>query len=136
VSNALSAGGTGSLGPAQATVCDLEAVETGIDTVRGNAEAGHRQRSGRLYGGQSSWPVEAREQPGTRQSTAQCLLRLARDSEIDWRSIAQPAEPPGRTRTPGGVTGKAGDRLPMSIAGHAQQFGGESPLPNLMEVKG
>jgi hypothetical protein len=24
----------------------------------------------------------------------------------------------------------------MLCAGHAQQFGGESPLPNLMEVKG
>jgi len=26
--------------------------------------------------------------------------------------------------------------VPLLCAGHAQQFGGESPLPNLMEVKG
>jgi hypothetical protein len=35
------------------------------------------------------------EQPGTCVCAAQCLLRLARDSEIDCRPIAQPAEPPG-----------------------------------------
>ncbi len=34
---------------------------------------------------------------------------------------------------------KTAVRLPLAAllcAGHAQQFGGESPLPNLMEVKG
>ena len=34
------------------------------------------------------------EQPGPRVGTAQCLLRLARDSEIDGPIVAQPAEPP------------------------------------------
>jgi len=41
-----------------------------------------------------------------------------------------------RTRMYGGVTGKAGDGLPMSMcAEHVRQLGGESPLLNLMEVK-
>jgi len=34
-------------------------------------------------GTESSWSVEIGKQPGTRYGTAQCLLRLARDSEID-----------------------------------------------------
>src|SRR5256885_2911356 len=45
-------------------------------------------------GGQRSRSLEAGEQPGTSDCAAQCLLRLARDSEIDCRPIAQPAEPP------------------------------------------
>jgi len=37
----------------------------------------------------------------------------------------------------GGVTGKAREGLPMSMcAEHVRESGGESPLPNLMEVKG
>jgi hypothetical protein len=41
-----------------------------------------------------------------------------------------------RTRTHGGVTGKASDRLPMSMcAVRVRQFEGASPLSNLMEVK-
>ena len=35
-------------------------------------------------GGQRPRSVAAGEQPGTRHCAAQCLLRLARDSEIDW----------------------------------------------------
>src|SRR6516165_9843864 len=38
---------------------------------------------------------EASELAGTSSCAAQCLLRLAWDSKIDWRSIAQPTEPPG-----------------------------------------
>ena len=38
--------------------------------------------------------MEAGEQSWTGDRTAQCLLRLARDSEIDGSLIAQPAEPP------------------------------------------
>ena len=52
------------------------------------------KRSRRANGGQRSRSVEAGEQPGTGVCAAQCLLRLAWDSEIDWRPIAQPAEPP------------------------------------------
>ena len=79
---------------AQAAVCDLEAVETGHGAIRGTAQTGSGQRSRRENGGQRSWTVAAGEQPGTCICAAQCLLRLARDSEIDCRPIAQPAEPP------------------------------------------
>jgi hypothetical protein len=64
-------------------------------SVCGTAEMGSGQRSRRANGGQCPWPVEVGEQPGTCHCAAQCLLRLARDSEIDWRPIAQPADPPG-----------------------------------------
>ena len=42
-----------------------------------------------------------------------------------------------RNRTHGGVRGR-GPQDPhlLDCAEHVQQFGGESPLPNLMEVKG
>ncbi len=42
-----------------------------------------------------------------------------------------------RNRTHGGVGGR-GSQEPLlpDCAGHVQQLGGESPLPNLMEVKG
>ena len=80
---------------AQATVCDLEAVEAGLGTVRRTAETGCGQRSGRANGGQRSRSVAAGGLARRLQyRAAQCLLRLARDSEIDWRPIAQPAEPP------------------------------------------
>ena len=40
-------------------------------------------------------------------------------------------------RTPGSVRGASGNRRPYpECAEHVQQFGGASPLPNLMEVKG
>ena len=44
--------------------------------------------------GSAHGPWRLANSPGTRHRAAQCLLRLARDSEIDWRPIAQPAEPP------------------------------------------
>src|SRR5579864_5801914 len=78
----------------QASVCDLEAVEAGLGSVCRIAETGCGLRSGRANGGQCSWPVEAGKQSGSQFCAAQCLLRFARDSEIDWRPIAQPAEPP------------------------------------------
>ena len=71
------------MAPAQATVCDLEAVEAGHGAVRRITETGCGQRSRRSNGGQRSWSVAAGGQPGTQHCTAQCLLRLARDSEID-----------------------------------------------------
>ena len=53
------------------------------------------------------------------------------------RACSTPMNRPVRTRTHGGVTGTAREGLPMSMcAEHVQQLGGESPLPNLMEVKG
>jgi len=42
--------------------------------------------------------------------------------------IAQPAEPPNRSRTSGGVTGKPGDRLPMFIGFGESRSGGVRPL--------
>ncbi len=44
--------------------------------------------------GSDSWTVAVGEQSGTLDCAAQCLLRLAWDSEIDRSLIAQPAEPP------------------------------------------
>ena len=52
-------------------------------------------------GGPSLSPIASCPSPSgpcqlttTFDCAAQCLLRLARDSKIDWRPIAQPAEPP------------------------------------------
>jgi hypothetical protein len=44
--------------------------------------------------GSTHRPWRTGEQSGPGVCAAQCLLRLARGSEIDWRPIAQPAEPP------------------------------------------
>lgn len=44
--------------------------------------------------GQRSWSVAAGRLAGTPSCAAHCLLRLARDSEINGWPIAQPAEPP------------------------------------------
>src|ERR1700733_7101465 len=79
-------------------------METRVGTVRRTPETGSGQRSRRPNGGQRSRSVEAGEQPGTKFRAAQCLLRLARDSKIDCRSIAQPAEPPGTDPYAGGCT--------------------------------
>src|ERR1035437_7875686 len=94
VSNAFGVAKSWGVDQAQATVCDLEAVEAGNGTIRRIAETGCGQRAGRENGGQRSWSVEAGEQPGTRHRAAQCLFRLARDSEIGCWLMAQPAEPP------------------------------------------
>jgi hypothetical protein len=56
--------------PAQASVCDLEAVEAGIGTVYRTAEPGSGQRSRRANGGQRPWPVEAGEQSGSQLRAA------------------------------------------------------------------
>jgi hypothetical protein len=79
---------------AQAAVCDLEAVEAESGAIRGAEEAGCEPRTGHLYGGQLSRPVEVSESPGARQGAAHGLLRLARNSEIDCQPLAQSAEPP------------------------------------------
>ena len=44
--------------------------------------------------GSAHGPWRLANSPALAYRAAQCLLRLARDSEIDWRPIAQPAEPP------------------------------------------
>src|SRR6185437_16419831 len=79
---------------AQAAVCDLEAVETGLGSIRRTAETGGGQGSRRENSGQRSRPVEAGGLAGASSRAAQCLLRLAGDSAIDCCPIAQPAEPP------------------------------------------
>jgi hypothetical protein len=56
--------------PAQASVCDLAAVEAGIGAVCRIAETGSGPRSRRANGGQRSWPVEAGEQSGTQLRAA------------------------------------------------------------------
>ena len=82
------------MAPAQASVCHLETVDTGLGAVYRTAETGCGQGPRCENGGQRSRPVAAREQPRPRHRAAQCLLRLARASTIDGHSIAQPAEPP------------------------------------------
>ncbi len=85
VPNAFGAGGSGGVDPAQATVCDLEAVEAGFDAVCRTAQTGRGQGPGRANGGQRPRSVETGELARASYRTAQCLLRLARDSEIDCR---------------------------------------------------
>ena len=76
---------SGAVVPAQATVCDLEAVEAGYDAVRRTAQTGRGQGPGRANGGQRSRSVaDWRTRPALAYRTAQCLLRLARDSRVDW----------------------------------------------------
>jgi hypothetical protein len=72
-------------------VCDLEAVETGFHEIRRTAQTGCESRSGRENGRQRTWTVAVGGFAGTPYCAAPCLLRLARDSEIDCRAIAQPA---------------------------------------------
>src|SRR5215472_6565372 len=94
MSDAFGAARSGGVDQAQATVCDLEAVGSGTGSIRRIAETRSGQRSRRPNGGQRSRPVEAGGLSGTSFRAAQCLLRLARDSAIDCRTVAQPAEPP------------------------------------------
>ena len=68
--------------------------EARLGAVRRIAKTGSGTGSRRTNGGQRSRPVAAGEQPRACLCAAQCLLRLARDSAIHWRPIAQPAEPP------------------------------------------
>jgi hypothetical protein len=56
--------------------------------------------------------VEAGEQPGTCLCAARCLLRPARNPKLTGSRSLNPPNRPVRTPTPGGVTGKTGDRLP------------------------
>jgi group II intron reverse transcriptase/maturase len=53
------------------------------------------QRPCRQNGRQCARSVAALEQPGPHHGTAQCLLRLARDTKVGCQPITQPAEPPG-----------------------------------------
>ena len=71
------------MAPAQTAVCDLEAVEARHGAVCRVTQTGCERRPGRSNGGQRSWPVAAGELARAQHRTAQCLLRLARDSEID-----------------------------------------------------
>ena len=75
---------------------------------------------------------------GTESSIAKCETESPASHE-QWLLLMGLLNQPNRrvrTRTHGGVTGKAREGLPMSMcAGHVQQLGGESPLANLMEVK-
>ncbi len=73
----------------QATVGDLEAVEAGNGTIRRTAETGCGQGTRCENGGQRSRSVEAGGLTGTAFRAAECLLRLAWDSAIDCRLIAQ-----------------------------------------------
>ena len=56
-----------------------------------------------------------------RYGTAQCLLRFARDTEIDWRPIAQPAEPPGTDPYTGWCDRESG-RPPTYVDGVPSMF--------------
>src|ERR1051325_2909622 len=76
------------------SIDDLAAMATRLNEIRRTAQTGSRPLSRRTNGGQRSWPLAAGGFTGTASRAAQCLLRLARDSEIDWHPIAQPAEPP------------------------------------------
>ncbi len=99
-SRQISSGGSASVaGPTVAEelptpVGDLAAVEGRPPAICGTAEAGRARRLGRSDGRQRARPVEAGEFTGFGDCTAQFLPRLAQDSEIDWPTIAQPAEPP------------------------------------------
>src|SRR5438552_13171442 len=69
-------------------------VEARFGAVRRTATPGSGQRPGRANGRECSWSVAAGAVPCAGHRTAQCLFRLARDSEIDWRFLAHSAEPP------------------------------------------
>ena len=94
VRNAFGVGGLGRVAPAQAPVCDLEAVETGNDEVCRTSQTGRETRLGRENGGERTRTVAVGGLAGTPYRAAQCLLRLAWDSKINRLVIAQPAEPP------------------------------------------
>jgi len=79
---------------AQIAVCDLEAVEARYGAFRRATETGRKYATRCENSGQRPRAVAPCEQQDPRDCAAQCLPRLAWDSEIDWRPIAQPAEPP------------------------------------------
>ena len=80
--------------PASAAVGDLEAVEARAGAVRRVAETRCQSSPRRDHGGQRSRSVAPCPEQGPGACAAQCLLRLAWDSEIDGSLTAQPAEPP------------------------------------------
>jgi len=88
VSNAVGAGWTGSVAPAQAAVCDLEAVEARLGAVCRTATPRSGQRPRRANGGERSRSVATGAVPCAGHRTAQCLFRLAWDSEIDWQFLS------------------------------------------------
>ena len=78
----------------------------------------HLRRSLKPQGppGQHPRPLAYQPQPGPQLRASHCLLRRARSSPADF---LQPHNPPNRrvrTRTHGGVTGKACEGLPMLIS--------------------
>src|SRR6266853_3687805 len=74
------------MAPAQTPVCDMETVEAGPGTVRRVTPAGCERRPGRSNGGQRSWSLAAGGLARAQPRIAQCLLRLARDSTIDYET--------------------------------------------------
>ena len=66
----------------------------GHGAVRRTPQAGCWEGSRRSNGWKFPRSVEDRGFTGTPYCTAQCLLRLARDSEVDGDPMTQPAEPP------------------------------------------
>jgi hypothetical protein len=77
-----------------AAVGDLEAMEARPDALCRVAKAGCGHGPGRSNGRECAWPVATGQQPGPCCGAALCLLRLARDSQIDGPLRALPAEPP------------------------------------------
>ena len=114
--DAFYASALGLVGETTPALRSVEAVEAGASTLCRATPSGRGERPRRSYGGQPSRPLA--EQPQT--SPELCLfdsrLRLAwPTSTLSSASCSTSLNRRVRTRTHGGVTGKAREGLPMSI---------------------
>jgi len=107
--------------PAPPAVGDREAGEAGKGALCRVAQSRRGHALGCPNGGERSWRVATGLQSGPPLRAAPCLLRRARDSEIDARPIAQPADRRIRTLTYGGGRGKAGGGSSRSILSSTSQ---------------
>ena len=101
--------------PAAAPLRPMEAVETGQATVRGTATEGREPGLGGPNGRQPPRPRAHQPQPGLVLRDAGRLLGTPRPAASDRPVTAELDNRRVRTRTHGGVTGKAREGLPMSI---------------------
>ena len=114
--DALGASRPGLVDSATTPLLPVEAVETGQNPLRGTPPAGRGQRPGGPNRRQLTRAMAPQPQPRPERRPARRLLRLARPPETQrtpTRLTSRTAVV--RTRTPGGVTGKAREGIPMSI---------------------
>ncbi len=104
------------MGPATAACCRLETVANGQDEVCGIAEAERGQSDlAAQTAGSPHGPWRLGKSPALHIAFPTRIFDFARTSQTGCRQSLNQPNRRVRTRTHGGVTGKASDSLPMSI---------------------